>query len=84
MKILPLALVATVLAALPLAALANEPYGNSPPERTTRVNDEVKVRVDTDSPEYREGHRHNRHSHMVKVVKYRHGERIVTYRRVYD
>jgi Ni/Co efflux regulator RcnB len=83
MKILPLALVATVLAALPLAALANEPYGNSPPERTTRVN-EVNVRVDTDSPGYREHHRHDRHSHMVKVVKYRHGERIVTYRRVYD
>jgi Ni/Co efflux regulator RcnB len=91
MKRLTLAIVATVLAAAPCVAFAKDSTPSSPAERTAallasgqdiRVA-QVDVRVETGNPGYQPYHHHRRY-HTVKVVKYRHGEKYVTYRRVYD
>jgi hypothetical protein len=91
MKILTLALVATALAATPIVASAKDSAPNSPAERTAallaagsdiRIN-QVAVQVEAGNPEDRP-HHHHRPYHTVKVVKYRNGEKYVTYRRVYD
>ncbi len=93
MKRLTFALVATVLAAAPIVASANDSTPSSPATRTAallasgadvRVN-QVNVEVRTDDPNYHHPYynHHHRRYHTVKVVRYRDGVRYVTYRRVY-